>query len=214
MRVLDGVSGAGMKLGIKILWDYNLTKAERKGWLHALKADLQNGIEEIKKQYPEVADLQTPNAENKSFDKLMPADQQTLLALFKAIFQENHTFPEGAYEDRKDKEDKQYLYGKLIPRQRTDDEIKKDAERIQQDPADEFEPTGKEACELIMTHDSLNIHGNGTFASSTMPSVELRPKVAMELMYPTFFIPSSKATFITFAVPSMLTFFNKSASTA
>ena len=46
--------------------------------------------------------------------------------------------------------------GKLIPRQRTNDEIKKDAERIQKDPADEFEPTGKEACELIITHDYKN----------------------------------------------------------
>jgi len=148
--------------GIKICWDYDLTKAERKALLQQLKADLQNDIEEIKKQYPEIADLQTPNAENKSFDKLMPADQQTLLTVFKAMCQERDRNPEGAYEDRRDKEHEQYLYGKLIPRQRTDDEIKKDAERIQQDPADEFEPTGKEACELIMTHDSGNIHGDAT----------------------------------------------------
>jgi len=76
--------------GTKIVWD-SLSPALRKELFCALKADLQNDIEEIKKQYPEVADLQTSNAENKSFDKLMPADQQTLLALFKAILQKEHT---------------------------------------------------------------------------------------------------------------------------
>ena len=154
--------------GTKIVWDYSMSKAERKALLHTLKDDLQNDIEDIKKQYPEIADLQTPNAENKSFDKLVPADQQTLSEALKNEAQSSHllslkqhglsTFGMEKWADRRDKQLQQYLYGKLIPRQRTDEEIKKDAERIQQDPVDEYDVGGKEDCELIITHDHENVH--------------------------------------------------------
>ena len=139
--------------GMKYIWN-NCTVEQKKTVVDETKVE---GIT-----------LQTPNPENKSFDKLVPAVQQTFSEAWKNEAQSTQllslkrhgasTFGMEKWADRRNKQLDQYVYGKLIPRQRTNDEIKKDAERIQKDPADEFEPTGKEACELIITHDHENVH--------------------------------------------------------
>jgi len=167
--------------GIKNTWEFG--SYPKKKWIELCQ---QLNEED------QVADLQTPNAENKSFDKLMPADQQTLLVIYKELHSEHfspdvelfrsgmdgywdrigpkHKFaarkcagcgkqiPDDFFgNDRKWSEKiSQYsesVISKLIPRQRTDEEIKKEIEKIQQDPIDEYEDlVDKEACESIITH--------------------------------------------------------------